>query len=87
MKDQITRIVSWILVVDLGLVLLSLGWFTVAVVGRSMNVNLGLEVWYDLWNPLFLPALSVLMTGAIASGIMGWISKKLDALKSKSEQA
>ncbi|MGF1566472.1 MAG: hypothetical protein ACFCVD_00070 [Nodosilinea sp.] len=76
MKEQLSRLISWILVADLGLVLVSFGWFLAAVLGRSMNVNLGLELWYSLWNPLILPAISVLMAGAIASGVVGWISRR-----------
>jgi TRAP-type C4-dicarboxylate transport system permease small subunit len=78
MRERISSIISWILVVDLGLVLISFGWFLAAVVGQSMNVDLGLDLWYSLWNPLILPAISVLMAGAIASGIVGWISKRLN---------
>jgi hypothetical protein len=76
MKDVISRIISWILVVDLGLVLTAFAWFMAAVLGRSMNLNLGLDLWYSLWNPLILPAISVLMAGAIASGVVGWIGRK-----------
>ena len=76
MKDMISRTISWILVIDLGLVLVTFAWFMVAVVGRSMNLNLGLDLWYSLWNPLILPAISVLMAGAIASDIVGWIGRK-----------
>jgi hypothetical protein len=78
MRERISSIISWILVVDLGLVLLSFGWFLAAVVGQSMNVNLGLELWYSLWNPLILPAISILMAGAIASGVVGWITRRLN---------
>jgi TRAP-type C4-dicarboxylate transport system permease small subunit len=74
--QRISDLISWVLVVDLGLVLLSLGWFLVAVLGRSMNLDLGLDRWYSLWNPLILPAISVLMTGAIASGVVSWISRR-----------
>ncbi|TVQ05840.1 MAG: hypothetical protein EA368_18535 [Leptolyngbya sp. DLM2.Bin27] len=77
--QRISNVISWVLVVDLGLVLLSLGWFLVAVLGRSMNLDLGLDLWYSLWNPLILPALSVLMAGAIASGIVGWVGRRLNA--------
>lgn len=76
MKDMISRTISWILVVDLGLVLVAFAWFMAAVVGRSMNLNLGLDLWYSLWNPLILPAISVLMAGAMASGVVGWIGRK-----------
>jgi TRAP-type C4-dicarboxylate transport system permease small subunit len=79
MRARISSIISWILVVDLGLVLLSFGWFIAAVVGQSMNLDLGLNRWYALWDPLILPAISVLMAGAIASGVMGWITKRLNA--------
>ncbi|WP_052050896.1 hypothetical protein [Leptolyngbya sp. KIOST-1] len=76
LTQRISGLISWVLVVDLGLVLLSLGWFLVAVLGRSMNLDLGLDLWYSLWNPLILPALSVLMAGAIASGVVGWVSRR-----------
>jgi TRAP-type C4-dicarboxylate transport system permease small subunit len=78
MREKISSLISWILVIDLGLVLISFGWFVLAVVGRSMNADLGLDLWYSLWNPLILPAISVLMAGAIASGLLGWISKRLN---------
>jgi hypothetical protein len=74
--QRLSNLISWVLVADLGLVLLSLGWFVIAVLGRSMNLDLGLDLWYSLWNPLTLPALSVLMAGAIASGIVSWISQR-----------
>nr|WP_240966358.1 hypothetical protein [Nodosilinea sp. P-1105] len=71
--------ISWILVVDLALVLLSFAWFVVAVIGHTMNLELGLNLWYSLWNPLILPAISILMAGAIASGVVGWITKRFKA--------
>ncbi|WOD40769.1 hypothetical protein [Nodosilinea sp. E11] len=74
--QRISSFISWVLVVDLGLVLLSLGWFLVAVLGRSMNLDLGLDLWYSLWNPLIMPALGVLMAGAIASGVVGWLGRR-----------
>lgn len=77
--QRISSLISWVLVADLGLVLLSLGWFLLAVLGRSMNVDLGLDLWYSLWNPLIMPALSVLMAGAIASGIVGWVGRRFNA--------
>jgi hypothetical protein len=79
MIDLVSRTISWILVVDLGVVLASFTWFLAAVVGRSMNLNLGLDLWYSLWNPLILPAISILMAGAIASGIVGWIGRRFKA--------
>ena len=79
MKD---RLLSWLnlaLMIDLFLVLISFVWFAIAVVGRTANLNLGLDQWYFLWQPLFLPAISILMAGAIFSGVASWISKKLSS--------
>ncbi|NMF82092.1 hypothetical protein E1H13_01820 [Nodosilinea sp. P-1105] len=79
MVGRISSLISWILVVDLALVLLSFAWFVVAVIGHTMNLELGLNLWYSLWNPLILPAISILMAGAIASGVVGWITKRFKA--------
>lgn len=76
MKDLISRTISWVLVVDLAVVLATFAWFMAAVVGRSMNLDLGLDLWYSLWNPLILPAISILMAGAIASGVVGWLGRR-----------
>lgn len=76
MKD---RLLSWLnlaLMIDLFLVLVSFVWFAIAVAGYSANLNLGLDLWYSLWEPLFLPAISILMAGAIFSGLVSWISKQ-----------
>lgn len=84
MKDLISRTISWVLVVDLAVVLASFAWFMAAVIGRSMNLDLGLDLWYSLWNPLILPAISILMTGAIASGVVGWLGRRFGADASES---
>ena len=68
---------NWFLVGNLFFVLASFGWFAAAVVGRSLNVNLGLDVWYSLWMPLFQPAIGILMAGALAVGLLRWLSNKL----------
>ena len=81
MLNKVLNGLNWLLVANLFFVLASFGWFATAVVGRSMNVNLGLETWYSLWTPVFQPAIGILMAGAIALGILGWASKKLASLR------
>ncbi|MEL6399138.1 MAG: hypothetical protein AAFR26_08650 [Cyanobacteria bacterium J06626_4] len=81
MLNKVLNGLNWLLVANLFFVLASFGWFATAVVGRSMNVNLGLETWYSLWMPVFQPAIGILMAGAIAIGILGWASKKLASLR------
>lgn len=78
MKEKLIDWLNWLLVADLFLVLLSFAWFAIAILGRATHVSLGLEVWYSLWNPLFMPAISILMAGALASGAISWVSKRLE---------
>ncbi len=81
MWERLLGGLNWVLVGNLFFVLASFGWFAAAVVGRSLNVNLGLDIWYSLWMPLFQPAIGILMAGAIAIGVLRWVSNKLAALR------
>lgn len=78
MKDKFLQWLNWALMVNVFFVLLSFGWFAIAVIGRSAGVALGLDVWYSLWNPVMQPAIGILMAGAILSGVTSWINKKLN---------
>jgi hypothetical protein len=81
MWNRVLNGLNWLLVGNLFFVLASFGWFATAVVGRSLNVNLGLDAWYSLWTPVFQPAIGILMAGAIAIGVLSWVSNKLAALR------
>ena len=75
MKQRILNAISTFLVADFFFVLAILLWLVVGVVGQLNDIPLGLNVWYSLWEPLFMPAIGLLMAGAIASGVFGWINK------------
>lgn len=81
MWDRVLNGLNWLLVANLFFVLGSFGWFAVAVIGRSLNVDLGLEIWYSLWTPVFQPTIGILMAGAIAIGALRWLSGKIAAFK------
>ena len=79
MKD---RLISWLntaLAVNLFFVLFSFLWFAAALVGQAADINLGFDLWYSLWEPLFMPSIGILMAGAIASGVMSWVSRRFFA--------
>lgn len=78
MKDQFFKWLNFVLMLDLFLVLFSFAWLTVAVIGRGAKVSLGLDLWYKLWEPVFTPALGILMAGAIVSGVASWVAKRLN---------
>ncbi|MGB3532719.1 MAG: hypothetical protein WBA13_04285 [Microcoleaceae cyanobacterium] len=84
MKAQVLKWLNRILVADVFFVLLSFFWLVIAVVGRGFEIPLGLDVWYQLWEPVFTPAIGVLMGGAILSGLISWISKRFFSSQSNS---
>jgi len=77
MKEKLWQWLNWALMADLFFVLASFGWFAIAVIGRTTGVALGLELWHSLWEPIFQPAIGILMAGAIFSGVSSWINKRL----------
>ena len=79
MKDRLMGWLNQILVADVFLVLLSFFWFAIAVFGRSVGIPLGLDLWHRLWQPLFMPAISILMAGALLIGLITEISKRLNS--------
>jgi len=82
MLDTIGRYLNWILVANSFVVFFGFAWFVVGLIGRSFEIPLGFELWLRLWEPLFTPALGLLMGGAILSGILGYIKRKLEQRQS-----
>ena len=79
LKDKLLNWLNLALVVNSFLVLLSFLWLVVALVGRSARIPLGLDLWFQLWEPVFTPAIGILMLGALISGLFSWLSKKFAA--------
>ena len=79
MKEKFLSWLNKFLVFDVFLVLLSFFWFAIAVIGRSLNIPLGFDLWYKLWQPVFNPAIGILFLGAILSWIISKINQKISA--------
>ncbi|WP_310427171.1 hypothetical protein [Chamaesiphon sp. VAR_48_metabat_135_sub] len=75
MIAKISSLINNLLTFNVFFVLLSFAWFIIAVIGKYAKFPLGLQVWQSLWEPLFLPAISVLMGGAIISGTISYVIK------------
>ncbi|MEO1590073.1 MAG: hypothetical protein AAFU71_02150 [Cyanobacteria bacterium J06632_22] len=74
-----SRLLSWLntaLMLNLFFVLASFLWFAVALMGRSAHVELGFDLWYSLWDPVFMPSIGILMAGAIINGLVSWVTRK-----------
>lgn len=84
MKDKLLNWINLALMANLFFVLFSFGWFAIALLGRSFKLPLGFDLWYSLWEPLFMPAIGILMAGALISGISSWVAKLLQQRRSTS---
>ncbi len=78
MKDKFLSWLNVALVADFFLVLFAFFWLVVAVAGHAAHIPLGLDIWYKLWQPLFTPAIGILMAGTIISGLGSWIAKRVN---------
>ncbi len=78
MKEQILIWLNRLLVANIFLVILSFFWFVIALIGRSVNIPLGFDIWFSLWEPVFTPAIGILMAGAIMVGLVNQINKQLN---------
>ena len=78
MIAKISNLINNLLTFNVFFVLLSFVWFIIAIIGKYTHIPLGMQVWQSLWEPLFLPAISVLMGGAIISGTISYLSKNLN---------
>jgi hypothetical protein len=76
MKEVFLVWLNRLLVFDVFLVLFGFFWFAIAVIGRSIGVPLGWEIWYKLWQPLFNPAIGILFLGAIVTWLVNKFTRK-----------
>ena len=58
-----------LLVVDVFLVLAGAGWFGIAIVASSQGIEAPLHLFQQLWDPLFTPAIGLLIASALVSRI------------------
>ena len=72
LRDALDRL----LVVDVFLVLAGAVWFALAVALHSQGVEAPLELFQRLWEPLFTPAIGLLMAAAVLSGVLGWWQRR-----------
>ncbi|MBE9031262.1 hypothetical protein IQ266_16125 [filamentous cyanobacterium LEGE 11480] len=76
MPDKLFQWLNSLLMWNLFFVLACFAWFVVALIGRSADIPLGLDLWYKLWVPVMQPAIGILMAGALIIGASSWISRK-----------
>lgn len=65
-----------LLVLDVFVVLLGAGWFAAAVVANSQGMEAPMRLFQQLWDPLFTPAIGLLIAAALLSGIASWWQRR-----------
>jgi hypothetical protein len=73
---SLRELIDRLLVADVFLVLAGALWFGVAVVLHGWHRDGALELFQRLWQPLFTPAISLLMAAALLSGALGWWQRR-----------
>jgi len=74
-----------LLMLNVLVVFLGAGFFAVAVVSESQGRHAAMDLFQQLWQPLFTPAISVLIMAALTSGILSWWQRRV--LKPRSGSA
>ena len=77
--SSLQRLRDWLdrlLVADVFLVLAGALWFAGAVLLHSQGVEAPLAIFQRLWEPLFTPAIGLLMAAALLSGALGWWQRR-----------
>jgi hypothetical protein len=74
--QQIRQLIDRLLVADVFLVLAGALWFAVAVLLHGWHLDGALLLFQRLWQPLFTPAISLLMAAALISGALGWWQRR-----------
>ena len=66
-----------LLMLNVLVVLLGAVFFTVAVLSQSQGSDGPMDLFQQLWQPLFTPAISVLIMAAVTSGILSWWQRRV----------
>jgi len=74
--ELLKRWLDRLLVADVFVVIAGALWFLTAVVCEARSIHQPLAVFQRLWEPLFTPAIGLLMAAAVISGVLGWWQRR-----------
>ena len=66
-----------LLMLNVLVVFLGAGFFAVAVLSQSQGKDAPMDLFQQLWQPLFTPAISLLIMAALTSGILSWWQRRV----------
>ena len=68
-----------LLMLNVLVVFLGAGFFGIAVVAQTQGRNQPMDLFQLLWQPLFTPAISLLIMAALISGILSWWRRRVQS--------
>ena len=74
--ERLKGAVDALLVVDVFVVIAGALWFGVAIALHSQKIEAPLNLFQRLWEPLFTPAIGLLMGAALLTGALGWWQRR-----------
>ena len=74
-----------LLVLDVFLVLGGAVWFAVAVIADGQGFTAPMQQFQRLWDPLFTPAIGVLMAAALINGLWSWWQRRMQQAAQKND--
>jgi hypothetical protein len=74
--ERVRNVIDGVLVFDVFLVLGGAVWFAVALACHARRVEAPLELFQRLWEPVFTPAIGLLMGAALLSGMLSWWQRR-----------
>ena len=77
--EPLKRWLDRLLVADVFVVIAGAFWFLAAVLCEARGIHQPLTLFQRLWEPLFTPAIGLLMAAAVISGVLGWWQRQIQA--------
>ena len=74
-----------LLVLDVFLVLGGAVWFAVAVIADGQGFTAPMQQFQRLWDPLFTPAIGLLMAAALINGLWSWWQRRMQQATQKND--
>ena len=74
-----------LLVIEVFLVLGGAVWFAVAVIADGQGFTAPMQQFQRLWDPLFTPAIGLLMAAALINGLWSWWQRRMQQAAQKND--
>ena len=76
-QNNLKQIIDNLLLINLFIVIFFAIFFIFAIIMQLTGVFIFINFIQIVWNPLIVPLITILITGALVNGINSWLRRKL----------